>query len=60
MHKKLNLIALLLSIVAFATCLGILLVGYYQGNEDNRLILLILIGLSLGLISINLANYRRS
>jgi len=60
MNKKINLIALVLSIVAFGTCLAILLMGYYQGNDENNLILLILTGLSLGLISINLANYRRS
>ncbi len=60
MKKKLNLIALVLSMVAFGTCLVILLLGYYQGNDENHLMVLIMTGLSLGLISINLANYRRS
>lgn len=60
MKRKLNLIALVLSIVAFGTCFVILLLGYYQGNDENNLMVLIMTGLSLGLISINLANYRRS
>ncbi len=60
MNKKLNLVALWLSIVAFLTSASILLLGYYTGNDENNLILLVLTGVSSALISINLANYRRS
>ncbi len=58
--KKLNLVALVLSIVALGTCLTFLLLGYYYGNQENSVLLLILTGLSVGLISANIANYRRS
>ena len=60
MNRKLNLVALILSIVALVTCLAILLRSYSQGDHEGNLILLILTGVSFGLISVNLANYRRS
>ena len=60
MKKKLNLVALVLSIVALGTCLAFLLLGYFYGDQENSVLLLILTGLSVGLISANIANYRRS